>query len=327
MNKYFNWNQPSPSEIRLLKRAGTILGGFTLVTFLAGSLSMMITQRHQPLIVPKIVGLDEPQARKVLASKGLGLNITHSQYDEHIPKGLLMAQDPKANQYVRRGQTVEAGLSKGNPRVKVPSVARLSFAQAEISLEGSHLKIGKEALVSSLVEPKDTVIAQVPAPGETVDSFTEVDLLVSAGPKNPEYVMPNLRSQPLEKAFKLLRPAGITIEKIKSEIHDDLDSETVLAQVPPAGSRVRKLDGASFTVSSKSSDQDLPSRYTKIQFEMPPGNPKRLQIDVFDGSGTRTIYNKMESPGEQIEVGVSVSGKASAQVYLNQEFVKEIPIE
>jgi hypothetical protein len=35
----------------------------------------------------------------------------------------------------------------------------------------------------------------------------------------------------------------------------------------------------------------------------------------------------MESPKDHVEVGATVSGKASAEIYLNQEFVKEIPAE
>jgi serine/threonine-protein kinase len=243
-----------------------------------------------------------------------------------MPKGLLRTQDPKPNQYIRRGGVVTSSLSKGNPRVKVPSVTGKSFPQAQIALEGSRLKVGRQALLHSN-EPKDAVIAQVPAPGETVDSFTEVNLLVSAGPREPEYAMPHLRNQPLERAFKAMRPAGITIERIKSEVRDDLESGTILAQSPPPGTKIRKKDAVSFTVSSRSSEQGQGSRYVKVAFQMPEGNPRRLQIDVFDASGTRTIYNRMESPLEPVEVGVSVSGKASAQIYLNQEFVKEIPIE
>jgi hypothetical protein len=59
---------------------------------------------------------------------------------------------------------------------------------------------------------------------------------------------------------------------------------------------------------------------------MPLGNPKRLQVDIFDGTGTRTIYNKMESPKDHVELGVNVTGKAFAEIYLNQEFLEEIAI-
>ena len=313
------------TEKALTHRALKVLGTFTAITVATALASMLYTQFHQPMIVPKIIGMDETQAGKAISSKGLQLKVVRSQYDEHVPLGLVSDQAPKANSYTKRGQVVEVVLSKGNPKVKVPSVVQMSYPQAQIALAGAHLRVGRESLMNS-TEPQDTVLAQMPPADEIADSYTEVNLLVAAGPPQPSFLMPDLKNQPLEKAFKTLRPAGITIQNIKSEVHDDLDSETILSQTPPAGTRLQEKDNVSFVVSSKSTDT-LKSRYAKIAFDMPEGNPRRLQIDVFDGSGTRTIYNKMESPKDHVEVGVSVSGKASAQVYLNQEFVKEIPIE
>ena len=323
---FFN-DPPTPKEKQLIRKAGSILGFFTLIMGVTALIAMLFTERHQPMVVPKVIGMDEAQAGKTLSSRDLKMKVTRSIFDEHVPPGLICEQMPKANYYVKRGQTVEVVLSKGNPKVKVPIVAKLSLPQAQMALAGAHLRVGKESFISSTVDPKDTVIAQVPDPDELVDSFTDVNLLVSAGPTDLAFVMPDLKNQPLERAFKSLRPAGITIEKIKSEVHDDLDSETVLTQTPPAGTKIQKKDSVSFTVSAKSSDSNLKARYAKVQFDMPEGNPRRLQIDVFDSSGTQTIYNKMESPKDHVEVGVSVKGKASAQIYLNQEFVREIPID
>lgn len=327
MNFLFKKINLTPQEKKLTKKAVNILMTFTLVTAAAGLGAMFYTQLHQPMIVPKVIGMDQSQAEKALASRNLRLKVSRSAYDEHIPLGLVSDQIPKANNYLKRGQTIEVVLSRGNPKVKIPAVIHMSLPQAQMALAGMHLRIGKESYVYSQLDPKDTVIAQVPETDELVDSFTDVNLLVSGGTVDPAFVMPDLRNQPLEKAFKALRPAGITIDKIKPEIHDDLDSETILAQSPPPGSKIQKKDSVSFVASAKSTDVNLKARYSKIMYDMPDGNPKRLQIDIFDSTGTRTIYNKMESPKEHIEVGVSVTGKASAQVYLNQEFVKEISIE
>ena len=317
----------TPGEKNLLRRALILLASFTFILILAGLVSLSITRQHQPMIVPRIIGMDQAQAESALASKGLHLKIIRSQYDDHMPEGLIVLQSKKANEYMRRGQTIEAALSKGSPKVKIPSLVGLSFPQAQITLAGGRLKVGRESLLTFPQAAQDTVLAQVPSPDELVDSFTEVNLLVAAPAPDPAFLMPNLVNQPLEQAFKVLRPAGITIEKIKTEVHDDLDSETLLAQDPPPGTKIEKKDEVSFTVSAKSSDANLKSRYAKVVYDMPDGNPRRLQIDVFDGSGTRTLYNKMETPKDHVEIGVSVSGKASAQIYLNQEFVKEIPIE
>jgi|GEM_PF-795999 len=320
------WSSLTGSEIELIQKALKLLGGFTLVALACGGASLFFTHLHQPMIVPKIVGMNESQARGALASKGLALKIVRTQYDDHVPEGLLSEQSPRANSYLKRGQEVGAVLSKGNPKVKIPLVVLLSIREAQILLASNRLRIGREAYVTDALEPKDTVLAQVPAEGESAGAFGAVDLLISTGPQDPSYLMPNLIQQPLEKAFKLLRPVGLTLQKIKIEVHDDLDSETILSQTPPGGSHIPHSGSAELVVSAKSSE-NLKARFAKIVFDMPEGSTRRLQIDVFDSTGTRTLYNRMQSPLEHVEVEASVTGKASAQVYLNQEFVKEIPIE
>src|SRR5665213_774168 len=294
----------TPAELELLKRAGSLLGKFTLVTLLTGLIAMSIMKKHQPMIVPKIIGMDQNQAESALSSKGLVMKINRQQFDERIPAGLISSQIPRANSYVKRGQIVEVVVSKRNPNVKVPSVVGESLAEAQVSLTGIHLKVGHQSLMHS-AEPENTVLAQIPEEDELVESATEVDLLISDGMPSMSFLMPDLQHRPLENAFKLLRPAGITIQKITSEVHDDLDSATVLSQDPLPGTHIQAKDGVSFVVSAKSADSSLKARYSKVVFDMPLGNPKRLQIDIFDETGTQTIYNKMESPKDLSLIHIS----------------------
>jgi serine/threonine-protein kinase len=328
-SEYFSSYKPSLTEAEkeLIRKALALLAVFTLVAFACGGVALYFTQLHQPMIVPKIIGMTQTQAQGTLAGKGLKLKILRSQYDDHVPEGLLSEQYPRANSYLKRGQEVGAVVSKGNPKVNVPDVAQLSFREAQILLASKRLRVGRESFLADHLEPKDTVLAQVPGEGEVAGAFDSVDLLVSFGPTNPSYLMPNLTQQPLETAFKLLRPSGITLQKIKIEVHDDLDSETVLSQTPAPGSHLLHGDTVSLVVSAKSSDAALKARLSKVAFDMPPGSPHRLQIDLFDSTGTRTVYNHMQGPLDHVEVEVSVTGKASAQIYLNQEFVKEVSIE
>jgi beta-lactam-binding protein with PASTA domain len=315
----------APAERALLEKALAFLLRFTAITLVAGLIAMSIMKKHQLMIVPKIIGMDQSQAERALSSKGLVMKADKQQYDDRVPAGLVSSQIPRANAYVRRGQVVEVVISKGNPKVRVPSVEGQSLAEAQISLAGLHLRAGRQSLIHSS-EPVNTVLAQVPAPDDLVDSATEVDLLLSDGLSTMSYLMPDLLHKPLEQAFKTLRPAGITIQKITSEVHDDLDSGTVLTQDPAPGTHIQAKDSVSFSVSAKSADANSKPRYSKVVFDMPLGNPKRLQVDIFDGTGTRTIYNKMESPKDHVELGVSVTGKAFAEIYLNQEFLEEIAI-
>ena len=52
----------TPKELELVKRAGELLGKFTLVILLTGFIAMSIMKKHQPMIVPKIIGMDQSQA-------------------------------------------------------------------------------------------------------------------------------------------------------------------------------------------------------------------------------------------------------------------------
>src|SRR3984957_12632013 len=164
----------TPKERKLFKRAFSLLGSFCLVAFFCGALTMHLTQLHQPMIVPKIIGMDPGQAQRALAAKALKLTVTKYQYDEHVPAGLFMMQSPPPNTYMRRGQVVQAVLSKGNPKVTIPTVLGLSYQEAQILLASNRLRIGKESLLYSATDAKAMVLAQTPEMGTNVEAFTAV---------------------------------------------------------------------------------------------------------------------------------------------------------
>src|SRR5271155_4749970 len=96
----------TPHERELFHRTFVLLGAFSLITLFAGMIAMIVMEKHQPMIVPKIIGMEQSQAERVLSSKGLLLKVMRSQYDERVPIGLVSEQNPKANFYVKRGQTI-----------------------------------------------------------------------------------------------------------------------------------------------------------------------------------------------------------------------------
>jgi serine/threonine-protein kinase len=288
---------------------------------------MYVTRLRQPVIVPKVIGMEQKEAERTLRRKGLALRSGRVMYDERIPEGSVVLQDPRANNYVKRGAVIEVVLSRGKPRVPVPNVVNQTLRRAQNVLAQGQFRIGRRSLMSSGVVPKDTVMAQVPPPGETAGASSSVDLLVSTGPLDPAYVMPSLRRQSLEKAFQLFRPAAILIEKITTKVQDDLPTGTILAQSPPPGTRIEEKASVSLTVSTTSAEASLQPRLTNFNFTMPEGPPRRLRIDVLDSTGTRTVYNKMEEPGNPVTFEVKVTGKATAQIYLSQQFEREVPLE
>ena len=96
---------------------------------------------------------------------------------------------------MRRGQTVSVVLSKGNPKVVIPTVVGLSYQEAQILLASNRLRVGKESLINSSADAKDMVLAQTPESAGTVGSFPHRgSLWFHAGPTQAYFVMPDLKT-------------------------------------------------------------------------------------------------------------------------------------
>jgi len=327
MKDPFTGKALSPADKRLFQRALRFWLVFLACSAVTGYLTLWITSLRQPVIVPSVIGLDQKDAERVLRSKSLRARVSGSQWDDRLGEGAVLIQKPSANTYLKRGSVMELVISKGNPQVKVPDLTGQSVRRAQVLLTQTRLRVGRRSTLSTALFPQDQVLAQSPEAGRAVETSSAINVLIASGPSEPTYFMPQLRNQPLVKALQLFRPVGVIIDKIKTEVHDDVESGLILDQDPGPGARLKPLSNVSLTVSAKSSDLAKKARWTTLHYQLPVGPPKRVRIDVLDGSGTRTVYNAMEEGGSTVQTGLSVAGKASAQVYLNNAFDKEIEIE
>jgi serine/threonine-protein kinase len=327
MKNPFTGNPALPAEELLFRRALRLWGLFSLGALLTGLLALWIMSFAQPVIVPRIIGLTDKEASSTLRSKALKMQVEGRQWDEHLGPDSVIVQKPAANSYLKRGATVSVILSKGTPQVKTPDLKGQSVRRALVLLTQARLRVGRKAYLSTALYSPDTVLAQAPDPGLPVDAATGVDVLLATGPEEPTYFMPSLYKSSLEATLKLFRPIGVIIRSIKTETHDDLPSGTILTHSPATGTRLKPGASVTLTVSARSEDAAKQARWTMVRFQMPEGAPKRLKIEVMDASGSRTVYNAMGEPGRAIETGISVTGKATAQVYLNGTFAQEINIE
>lgn len=313
-------------ERRACRRAASLLLLYAAALLASLAAASWVTRRRQPVVVPKIVGLPLEEARSQLSGKGLRLKVDRSQHDERIPKDAVATQFPVANHYLQRGQTVHVALSKGPPQVAVPDLVGLSLRRSRVLLTQQRLRLGQTAELPHDA-PRETVLAQVPPAGSTVEVYRPVNLLVSAGRRDPEYLLPDFRKRPLQDAMARLRPAEILVGRIVTEVHDDLPAGTVLDQAPPPGSTVRPGDRITLTVSARSLDGDQEARLARIRYHVPPGITRRVRIELLDQTGTRTLHNRMESGDAVVEIEFQATGRATAQVYLNNEFAEEIPVD
>lgn len=99
-----------------------------------------------------------------------------------LPKGVVIAQDPKPGERVGKGTLVRLLVSTGekNITVLVPDLVNLPIDEARSALERVGLLLGKITRTPRADVLPNTVIEQSPRAGEELVEGQQVDLIVSA---------------------------------------------------------------------------------------------------------------------------------------------------
>lgn len=223
-----------------------VLGAvFSVVGYIAFSLFV----RGGVTSVPDLKGLEEAEGIALLVDQGLRAAVSDDRrFDERVPKGHVLLQDPQAGVYVKRNTEVALTLSKGPRRIEVPSVVGQAVQAAQVSLTASSLAIGRIYEVQSAEGRRGAVVAQHPDAGERVEVDAPIDLFISAENSTEIYVMPDLVKRNYEDVRTFFAERGIRIGRVSYETYGGVAPGTVLRQFPLAGHPLRKEDVISLAV-------------------------------------------------------------------------------
>ncbi|GAC1323637.1 MAG: Stk1 family PASTA domain-containing Ser/Thr kinase [Thermoleophilaceae bacterium] len=130
--------------------------------------------------VPSVVGQPSGQATSTL--QGAGFTVSTQTADSDQPKDQVIAEDPRGGTRATRGTTVTLTVSKGSPKVALPSVSGKSSADARSALEQAGFKVRSVDQPSN--QPKGTVIRQDPGGGSQQPKGSVVAIVVSTGPSS-----------------------------------------------------------------------------------------------------------------------------------------------
>jgi serine/threonine-protein kinase len=81
-----------------------------------------VSQGAQPVSVPDLSGMTLDKARRAIRAKNLVVGQVTDQFDETIPKGEVISQDPSAAQQVTKLTSVSIVVSKGPEPVPAPEI-------------------------------------------------------------------------------------------------------------------------------------------------------------------------------------------------------------
>jgi hypothetical protein len=141
-----------------------------------------------PVAVPNISGLDVPTARSRLAQVGLQLQKGDVRFSASVPAGAVIEQQPAAGTLLEKGSLITVAISAGSESFAMPDVTGLPVAAALEALRAKGLAARVEKVESRLAS--GTVIATVPAPGQSVSTADIVKVRVSAGDSGGALLLP-----------------------------------------------------------------------------------------------------------------------------------------
>jgi len=308
-----------------------ILATFASIVFgvlIFNQLMGIVVSQKKEIMVPDLTGKTVGQALEILSKQDLYIKKAGEQYNENIPDGSIIFQDPPPASVVKEGKVIKVIVSSGGQVIFVPQLVGKSLREAKILLRQAGLVLGEEAGTYSEEIKKDFVIAQDPSPEEIVARGSMINLVVSLGPTREAEVplMVNLLGQNIRTARKILQDMNLSLGEIEETVNDNVPEGTILKQEPHPDEIINENTIVKVTVAKKSEEHKI-IREATIYYEVSQGVlDKDVLIVVVDGQGEREVYHKMHSPGTKILLPIQVLGKAKARIFVNSILAKEIEL-
>ena len=288
-----------------------------------GFLTLRMLVPSEKIEVPSIVGKDIREAALVLSEQNLGLKVVGRKFSSEIPEDIIISQLPPPKAKVRRDRTIEVVISEGRRVVVIPSLIGKRVREAKVDLSRKGLEIKAISYVYSKAAQGE-IVSQDP-PARTSSSRKEgLDILVSLGPRSPQFYMPDFTGKKLGKGTDPLEKLPLNISKIK-EVPFAGEEGIILSQSPLPGSQVDAEAPVEFTVSAfykEEKSSPLATRWITTSVTVPWGvTGKEVKVEITDVQGSRAISYGLRDPGEKVWLASPITGTGEMKIYVGGKLV------
>lgn len=201
--------------------------------------------------VPNVVGMDRGQAEDTIKKAGLKPEIEAEEFNENVPAGKVIRQNPEAGAKLKKNGTVRLVLSKGSNKVAVPGGLvgqSASFVEAKLKEAGLNPERQPDAYSDTIEQ--GNVISVDPPSGTLVQKGSTVKYTVSKGPAPPkEVTVPDVSGLTIPEASARLEQAGLKLGSTTEQFSDSVPTGMVISQSPAAGQKVKEGSTVNITVS------------------------------------------------------------------------------
>lgn len=198
----------------------------------------LYTKHGKEVDLPDATGLEFPEAKALLESKGFKVVKDREKYNEMFSKGVVISHSPRPGTKVKKGRRIYLVISAGEQKVSVPDLVGRSERDAIFLLNKNNLAVREVFYEYNNYQPKGVVADQSIAQGTLVKKDTLINIIVSNGRRPDRFVVPEVEGRSLSQAKRLIRSAGLKVGLITSKNYDDLVSGTVIQQSVEPGEEV-----------------------------------------------------------------------------------------
>jgi tRNA A-37 threonylcarbamoyl transferase component Bud32 len=241
--------------------------------------------------VPDVIGMEEQDARQVLESTGLQMQVLGHAHHPTSPPVAIIEQSARAGEPVAEEATIGVVISQGPELVEVPPLIGKTLDEARTQVQPAGLIAQIQEAWSE--QTPGTVIDQNPPPGSLVQSRSLISLTASSGTQAP--VGATLGDRILLAGYELprldYRPGDtLLLSLIWQAVQPPGQGYTVFVHLTRAdGSPISQHDGlpangARPTETWTPGDQITDDHQFSIPPETPPGE-YWLRVGMYDNAG------------------------------------------
>ncbi|MGC5009882.1 Stk1 family PASTA domain-containing Ser/Thr kinase [Streptosporangium sp. DT93] len=230
--------------------------------------------------IPPLASQNAKVAAKTLTGMDLKVK-TVEEFDDEVPKGLVIETDPAADIEVAKGAEVTLKVSKGVEKVEVPDVVGKTAEEARTILEEAGFEVSLQSKASS--RKQGIVFETVPEAGKKYNKGDSVRIYV---PKEAVEV-PGVVNLTVKDAKETLKQLGFKSRVVEQP--SDLPKDTVISQSPEPGGKYQPGTTITLVVSSGKAPEptEQPTQDPTYPEEQPDPDPGPTETDdgtIFDES-------------------------------------------
>ena len=245
--------QPKKKERSLAFTAVLIIALIPTVWGLFDFAVDAIRHAGKTVTVPSLFEKNYTEAEEMLKSIDLVISIDSELVNDNYEEGTILSQSPSADAVVKPGSTVKVNVSKKNPGTNVPELRNMDLDEAKSKISNYGLSVGTvtEAFSDTVLSGK--VVSSSPVAGTTLKRGSNVNLVVSKGPKDTkgdEFTV-NVIGSTLEDAAGLITSKGCSYTVVYREDYSSgINRGCVMSQSPSETELVS--EGTEFTLTVRS---------------------------------------------------------------------------